>query len=412
MIMGLKHKIRLLLTQNKILGNMYEKYHEVAKYAYARKQAKVIVDDSCKLRPINEDGTQFFGYYDKPCIQGGHTLTHRVNSESLDLNQEIDILLDGKKISSTRCWNWQQGCMLSWLNEEEIIHNFFDGSAYKSKIINIHTQSERILDFPIYSVSKDGTFALSLNFSRLAALRPDYGYFNLDYSHIDKVNDHEGIFFVDLIQNTSKLLVSLREIAEFESDSTMREATHKVNHIDVSPDGKKCIFLHRWYDTKNKKRTRLICLDLSSLKMKVLANREMVSHCAWLNEERIIGYLRGNNGQDGYFIVEMDGSQSQIKHDLLQDDGHPTVYNERFVVTDSYPDHTCRSKLMLIDLEALQVKIIGEFYSPMKYKGTVRCDLHPRFNRGEKKITLDSVYTGKRNCYEFDLSRLIEEKQN
>ncbi len=410
--MGLKHKVRLLLTQNKILNSVYEKYHEVAKYVYARNQEKVIVDKECSLRAVNEDGTQFFGYYDKPCIRNGHALTHRVNSDSLDLNQKIDILLDGKKISSSKCWNWQQGCMLSWLNDEEIIHNFFDGNSYKSKIIHIQTKEERILDFPIYSVSKDGRFALSLNFSRLAALRPDYGYFNLDYSNLDPISDQEGIFYIDLIQNTSSLLVTLKEIAEFESDPTMLRATHKVNHIDVSPDGNKCIFLHRWYDEKNKKRTRLICLDLKTLKMKVLANREMVSHCAWLGSERIIGYLRGNNGKDGYFIVDMDGNQSQIEHDLLQDDGHPTVYNEQYVVSDSYPDHTCRSKLLLIDLNAQSVRILGEFYSPMKYKGTVRCDLHPRFNYKEKKVTFDSVYTGKRNCYELDLSALIFEKQN
>ncbi len=410
--MGLKHKIRIFLTQNKAMASVYEKYHEMAKYVYARKQEKVIVDKDCILKAVNEDNTQFFGYYDKPCIRNNHSITHRVNTDSLKLNQEIDILLDGKKISSTKCWNWQQGCMLSWLDDDRIIHNYFDGYSYKSKIININSKEERIIDFPIYSVSKNGEFALSLNFSRLAALRPDYGYFNLDYTNIDKVNDSEGIFYIDLINNTHKLLVSLQEIASFESDSTMINATHKVNHIDVSKDGEKCIFLHRWYDEKNKKRTRLILLYLNTLKMKVLANQEMVSHCAWLSDEKIIGYLRGNNGKDGYFILDLNGNQEQFLHELLVDDGHPTVYDERFVVSDSYPDHTCRSKLLLLDIEKRDVQILGEFYSPMKYKGTVRCDLHPRFNYHEKKITFDSVYTGKRNCYELDLCKLIDEKQN
>ena len=43
--------------------------------------------------------------------------------------------------------------------------------------------------------------------------------------------------------------------------------------------------------------------------MKVLANQEMVSHCAWLSDEKIIGYLRGNNGKDGYFILDLNGNQ-------------------------------------------------------------------------------------------------------
>lgn len=408
--MGLKHQIRLMLTQNKAIESLYEKYHEIAKYVYARNSEKLIVCEDCIVRPVGTDQTQFFGYYDKPCIRNGHSLTHRVNSKSLDLNQEIDILLDGKKISSSSCWNWQQGCMSSWLNDHEIIHNFFDGKEYRSKIINIETKEERIIAFPIYSVSKDGKFALSLDFRRLAALRPDYGYFNLDYSHIDKVNDREGIFYVDLISGSVKLLVTLKAIAEFESDPSMVNAAHKVNHIDLSKSGEKCIFLHRWYDEKNKKRTRLICMNLKTLKMKVLADNEMVSHCAWINEDRIIGYLRGKNGRDGYFIIDMDGNQEMFDHDLLKDDGHPTVYNERYAVTDSYPDHTCRSKLMLLDLQKKTVRVLGEFYSPMKYKGTVRCDLHPRFNYAEKKITFDSVYTGIRNCYELDLSRLIEEE--
>jgi hypothetical protein len=42
--------------------------------------------------------------------------------------------------------------------------------------LNIETGAERNLPIPVYTVSKDGKTAMSLDFSRLHSLRLGYGY--------------------------------------------------------------------------------------------------------------------------------------------------------------------------------------------------------------------------------------------
>ena len=40
----------------------------------------------------------------------------------------------------------------------------------------------------------------------------------------------------------SKLILSLDYLKNFNPDVTMTDAVHKVNHIDIAPDGKRFIF--------------------------------------------------------------------------------------------------------------------------------------------------------------------------
>lgn len=404
---SLKQTIKNYVLNNDALSKVYEKYHFYAKYIRTRNDDKMILNPEIECSALLDEGTNFFGYYDKPCVYKNRYLIHRVNSNSLSLDQEVDILVDGKVVSHTNSWNWQQGSMASWIDEKHIIHNFYDGHEYKSKIVDLNNLSTTIIDFPIYSLSKNKEFALSLNFSRLAKLRPDYGYFNKPYQKLPNDNE-DGIYYIDIKNNTHKLFMSIDEIKQFEPTSTMAQAVHKVNHIDVSPNSDKAIFLHRWYVGKTK-YTRLLCLDLVTKKLTTLANNDMVSHMAWVNNDLVFGYLKGNNNRNGYFFIDMKGNQTMYEDPQLIDDGHPTVYNERYIVTDTYPDYTCKSKLFLIDVKEHQTITLGQFYSGIKYQGTKRDDLHPRFDAEGKSLTFDSVLAGTRRVYHLNLEKLIHE---
>ncbi|MFI3283847.1 MAG: glycosyltransferase family 2 protein [Erysipelotrichaceae bacterium] len=403
---SLKQRVKSKVMNHESLSKLYDIYHFHAKYHNTKNDEKMILHPQVICESLNHEDVNFFGYYDKPCIAYGHSLTHRVNSTKLELNQEIDILVDKEKVSSSKSWNWQQGAMSSWLDENHIIHNDFSGTHYISKIVNIDTKEVKIIDFPIYSLAKNKTFALSLNFNRLAQLRADYGYFNQK----ETLNslDTDGIYYVDLNNNTHSLWLSLREISSFEPEETMKKAIHKVNHIDVSPNSDRAIFLHRWY-LNDVKYTRLMMVDISTKTMHVMASNGMVSHMTWVDNDCLFGYLKGNNQFNGYFFIDMDKTQTMITHPLLVDDGHPTVYNRRYIVTDAYPDYTCKSKLMLIDTFSNEVTLLGQFYSGKAYQNTKRCDLHPRFNKEGKGITFDSVCSGKREVYQMNLELLIKE---
>lgn len=401
---SLKHRIRLFVTQNPLVDKWYQKYHEYMKYKVHENDEKIELLPGVELKKLGGEKTSFFGYYDKPAMRNGHVLYHEVQSDSLDVHQEILIKVDDEVVGKTTSWNWQQGAMASWLSDEEIIYNFYD-QGYKAKIVNIKTKEERILCAPIYSLSKDGTFGLSLNFTRLAKLRPDYGYFNESTEDLVKCDEQDGLYHVDLLKNTCELLVSLKTISEVQPKATMKDAWHKVNHVDVSPDSSKAIFLHRWYQN-DVKYTRLMCLDLSTLELSVLADNDMVSHMGWIDSEHLIGYLRGKDGKDGFYYVDLDGSQKLLNLPELFDDGHPTV-SGHWMVCDSYPDHTCKSKLYLVNLQTQKLITLGKFHSYRKYQGTVRCDLHPRFNEDGHSITFDSVCDGKRHVYSLNFKDFI-----
>jgi len=71
----------------------------------------------------------------------------------------------------------------------------------------------RVINFPIYDCFKD-RFALSLNFERLNILRPDYGYRSKKSSkqiHWQK-NSTDGIYYIDLINNSNRLLISIEQV--------------------------------------------------------------------------------------------------------------------------------------------------------------------------------------------------------
>ena len=404
---SLKTRIKKKILNNKYLNKVYAFYHFHAKYYKTAGEKKIELDKNVKGKLLfNDDKVHFFGYYVRPCVYNGKILSHRLNKDNFDYKQEIDILVDNKKISASKAWNFQQGAMSLWLDDLHIIHNDFDGTKYISKIIDLETNKTRIIDFPIYSVSKDASFSLSLNFSRLAKLRPDYGYFNLPYDLLKKDED-DGIYYVDLLNNKAFLWLSLKDIKDFKPKANMIGAIHKVNHLDIAPDDKKAIFLHRYFKDKQK-YTRLLCVDIKTKELTLLADNDMVSHMIWYDNETLFGYLRGNNNQDGYFFVDLKGKQKQVKNKLLVDDGHPTVLNKRYIVCDAYPDYTCKSKLMLIDLVNNNVKVIGKFYAYKKYQKDKRCDLHPRFDYKDDKLTIDTVFDKRRNIYHIDISDLLE----
>ena len=404
---SIKEKVKKFVMSNKITNKMYEIYHFNVKYYKTRNDKKIDIDERVECKEIfNDDYVHFFGYYVRPCIRNNHVLSHRIITNSLSYKQNVEILVDNEVVSTSSSWNWQQGSMLTWIDDNRVIHNDFDGSKYISKIIDINSKKTKIIDFPIYSVSSDGKFSLSLNFSRLAKLRKDYGYFNLPYSMLEK-DDKDGIFYVDLINNKQELFLSLKDIYEFNHKENMDGAVHKVNHIDISPNNDKAIFLHRWFLGK-KKYSRLLCVDINTKKLLLLADNDMVSHMTWYTNDTVFGYLRGKDNRDGYYFIDMQGNQKPIRNDLLLDDGHPTVLNSRYIVTDTYPDYTCKSKLLLIDTEVNSVSIIGKFYSPKKYQNDKRCDLHPRFDKDRRSLTIDSVANDKRNIYCLNLNRIIK----
>ncbi|MDR2410147.1 MAG: hypothetical protein LBE13_18845, partial [Bacteroidales bacterium] len=143
-----------------------------------------ITHPDVKRYMFNEKNEYFFGYYDKTPWSSDQKqiLYHRVNDNMIDLdivvyNFESD---ESKYLATTKIWNWQQGAMLQWLppDSKQIIYNNI--SCDKNIIAEIRNVNDGnlidTLPMPIQTLRKDGKKAISLNYCRLAILRPDYGY--------------------------------------------------------------------------------------------------------------------------------------------------------------------------------------------------------------------------------------------
>lgn len=308
------------------------------------------------------------------------------------------------EIDDTNSWNLQQGCMLQWINQnnnENIIYNKFIENKYCSIIYNMQTKEKNIIDYPIYCISKNGKYGLSLDFSRLGRLRPGYGYSNLKDNSVGQLApDDNGIWLINLEENSSKLIISLKEIINFEHNKTMDGVEHKFNHIEFNPSGSRFMFLHRWKHN-GIGYSRLFTANIDGSDLYCIADDVMISHSCWKNDYQILSWSRKKEIGDRYYLYTDKTDEFEIIGEgILTSDGHPSYSNDgRYILTDTYPDKFRIKSLIIYDTLENKRYDIGKYYAPFKYDGEVRCDFHPRWSLDNKYISFDSVHEGKRKQY-------------
>ncbi|MHA1342691.1 MAG: TolB family protein [Promethearchaeota archaeon] len=372
-----------------------------------------------------DDGITFFGYYNiSPSNNNGDIIYLKVTKEKVrgSLYEPASIMLKNAngaitKIAETKAWNWQQGCMLQWYSgtDDTIIYNdyYTKKERYISVIKNIKTGRSRIIDKPIYSVAKTGEFALTLNFERLAKMRPDYGYFNRNVRWDNMPEDSkDGIWYVDLMKNESKLILSLEQLKNFHFVKTMIGARHKVNHIDIAPNGKRFMFLHRWVGPHGRFMRLLTANSKDGSDLYYLTGDEMVSHNCWWGNEDIISFCRLKDGRERFVhFKDKQGYLEIIGEKYLIRDGHPSVSpNGKWMLTDDYPDKARFSRIYLFDLENNTKYIVGEFFQPFKYKKEKRIDLHPKWSNDGRAVFFESGHEGHRTLYKMNICGYMNNK--
>ena len=377
------------------------------------------------VRVSPDDGREyFFGYYDKSPwdATGRYMLCMRAKDtwSAPDPADEADILLidthEGNKVrrlATTRTWNVQQGCMAQWLGPEyssRIIYNDLRGGEYRSVILDIFTGEERILPMPVYSVSHDGRTALTLDFSRLHSLRPGYGYAALpERTKGIALPDAPCIWRVDIGSGEVSELFRYSDFAVFKPRKEMQGdgVIHKVNHLMLSPSGRRFMVLYRFF-VGQRKYTRLITCNVDSSDMCLLSDDDMVSHCYWKNDSEILAFENKHSGGPGYYLMK-DKTQEYVRlWPQFANDGHPSYcpMDNHLVVTDSYPNSVRVAGIRLLrddDPEGKLSKEIARVYAPFRYDNDTRCDLHPRWSRDGQMVCFDACFEGFRGLYYVSL---------
>jgi hypothetical protein len=359
----------------------------------------------------------FFGYYNiSPTNEDGDILFLEVETETprASMAEPANIMLttskgETRQIATTAAWNWQQGCMLQWMpgDSGHILFNDYDPATdqYIAKVIDKSGNLVSKYNIPVTNVSKCGTFALSLNYDRLAKMRPDYGYFNRKDQTLPP-DDEDGVWYLDLKTGDFRLIVSLDTLKNLKYTSTMEGAEHKVNHIDINPDGSRFMFLHRWMGHQGR-FMRLITADPDGSNLYILNGDVMTSHCCWANSHEIISYCDYNRKRDYFKFKDKTQKVSFLSVKMPKVDGHPSISPDgRWLVTDTYPDKSRMSHLYAHNMNTEEITHLGRFYQPFKYKKEMRIDLHPKWSKDGKQVFFESGHSGRRQLYSIQYEKL------
>lgn len=415
--MSLEQKINYQLNKYPGIKKVIKRGYQLAMYAISPK----IKSEGNIMCVLPNDGAEyFFGYYDKSPwdASGRYMLCMKAKDtwSEPDPIAEADIILidtqDGnsfRKLATTHTWNVQQGCMAQWLGPDfksKILYNDLREGKYCSVILDVISREERVLPMPVYTVSADGKTALSLDFSRLHSLRLGYGYAEIpEKTKGIALPDETCIWKMDIETGTITELLRYTDFAKFQPRHEMQEegSVHKVNHLMLSPNGKRFMVLYRWF-VGSRKYTRLITCNVDGTEMYVLSDDDMVSHCYWKSNEEILAFERKKEYGPGFYLMKDKTQEWTHIWPQLSNDGHPSYCptDNTLVVFDTYPSRSRIQEVKLgrdNDTEGSSVKTIAKVFSPFKYDNDTRCDLHPRWSRDGKKVCFDSVFEGHRGLY-------------
>lgn len=379
------------------------------------------------IRPITR-GPKFhwFGYYDKLQFDptGRYVLGMEVDFEHRSPRPDdvirvgmIDTAEDDRwtELGTSRAWNWQQGCMLQWApgSASEVVWNDRQHNQFVCHVLNVKTSKKRTLPAPIYALSPDGRWAVSPDFRRLNDTRPGYGYAGiLDPNEETLVPENAGIWKMDLATGKQELLLSLADAAKTPyAASDWSGAKHWFNHLLVSPDGSRFIFLHRWRGKPEGQSfsTRMFTADSDGKNLYVLDPYGKTSHFIWRDPQSVLAWAwHPISGDKFYLFFDKTEKVEVVGAGVMTVNGHCTYLpGNKWILNDTYPDAQRLQHVYIYEVSTGKRVPLGSFRSPTEYSGEWRCDTHPRSSPDGRKVCIDSPHGGNgRQLYLIDVSEI------
>ena len=328
-------------------------------------------------------------------------------------------LQDGDRwtdLGSSTAWGWQQGCMLQWIpgSSSEVIWNDREDGAYVSRILDVKSGAMRTIPSAIYALSPDGAWAVSTDFRRLNDTRPGYGYVGIPDPNSEVLApDDVGIWKVDLATGERELLISVAEAAAIPNPhSETAGMKHYFNHLLVSPDGSRLIFLHRWRaaDGRGRFGTRMFTVGSDGSEPYVLDPYGKTSHFIWRDPETVLAWAWHPTHEDKFYLYRDRTKETEvIGPEVMPLNGHCTYLpGNAWILNDTYPDEDRLQHPYLYEVSSGRRVPLGHFYSPVEYQGEWRCDTHPRFSPDGTKVVIDSPHSGEgRQLHLIDISGIV-----
>lgn len=385
----------------------------------------------------------WFGYYDKLQFDptDRYVLGMEVDFEHRSPTRDdvvrvgmIDLGAEEKWIplGESRAWNWQQGCMLQWVpgSTSKVIWNDRRGDRFVSVLKDVFTGEETRLPRAIYTLSPDGRYAISTDFARIQNYRKGYGYpGGTDPHRSENAPESSGVYRMDLGTGEVVQILSYRQLAAIpHAGEDLSDKWHYVNHLLVSPDSRRLIFLNRWREAPipdevlnqpeayNKVRgrytTRMFTVGMDGGDLYLLDPSGNTSHFIWKDPAHITAWTRPEGKKSGFWeFLDQTTAVRQVGAGVMTRNGHNTYLphtGQAWILNDTYPQGSNREQIPYLFNEFTREKIeLGRFHQPAVYNGEWRCDTHPRASNNGRYACIDSPHGGNgRQLYLIDLDGL------
>ena len=331
------------------------------------------------------------------------------------------------KLGTTVAMNYPQGARQQWLNDSQFIVNNKINNHWGADIYDVHSKQKiASLDSPAHVVTSDSKYAFSINYSRLHRLG-GYGYIGIDdTTKNEEIPTNDGIYITDVESNSTRLLISIKDVAECKPESSAQNGFHHyLTHLLLSPDNKRIAFLHRFFLSDGGLRTRLMTVGTDGKDLRCLG-AGFLSHFDWKDNKHIfiwgrigatidmirsnklltsplvspwLKYIKSaarkvlkksNSLSMSFLIIEdsEDAPYTAVAKGIIDSDGHPMFCpaNRELIVCDTYPDQNDSRYLFFYDFKKNERKNIGYFKRLLELPDT---SLHNYYTKGVDKKILD-----------------------
>lgn len=403
--------------------------------------------------------SEWFGYYnfDPLNFDGSKMLCNRIKKDGVNPQKGDIIELGYYEIATNKfhicgysdSWNWQQGAMLQWLpghmNKNKLIYNTSKEGHLISRIYDVKIGKEIDLSWPIYGLTPDGKKSITLDFERSYWCRAYHYQSVVNMSKDGDIYINDGIFELDIEHNEIRTLIPIQKIIELEFNIEFLHMKHWLEHIMVSPDGSKFVFLHRYSPKDNifQYKTRVCIANIDGSNLRILSDTAKFerTHFGWSpdNSFAVYSYNRGffpdllslseilsqrplsvlnilkrfyiglslrlpgtlskiMSGTRSYYQIFKTNGESfcidkkKTSQNFYPIDGHPSFTKDgKYIITDSYPDKNQFQHLFILNTENGKIVDIAQLYA--YYKGNpASCDLHPKLSRDNKYVVIDTAF--------------------
>ncbi|MFQ6676865.1 MAG: hypothetical protein ACE5D0_00975 [Fidelibacterota bacterium] len=351
----------------------------------------------------------FFGFHDKSPWSADNTMllahNHTIGNKYPGQDDEVGIgyfigedWCNYVPVTTSRAWNWQTGSMLQWIGtSHSFIFNDFNGMKHISKKYNCVDQTTIEYPYPIAAVSHNGKYAVSHSFNRLRSRlgSTSYGYANgADSDENVKISLSESLKLIDLAAGSIKPLIRLKDIVLYAPNKSMDNAYHYFTHCLFSPQNDRIAFFHRWINSARQEFTRMFTCNIDGSDLFLFKMNNMVSHIAWEDNSTILAYGDIDGIEQYYLLKDKTEKNEYLNVNVFNENGHPSYSTKGLIITDTYPDRKGYLSLMLYDKEKKLLNVLAKLRTPYSFRGGIKCDLHPRWDRTSQFICFDSAHTG------------------